>query len=146
MKRSAVLKKKLQKLEKEIAELILPAVVPPAQMTLQVCFTVSKGKDLDGNDVDDSFFAKKQSYSCKFLVQWMQAMCRELSKLNELNEKLKEMGGEVVGINTDTLDDNQDGIKEAKRNPESSGCFLQEPDFRFQFNRRKLCWKHHGIP
>ena len=24
------------------------------------------------------------------------------------------MGGEVVGINTDTLDDNQDGIKEAK--------------------------------
>lgn len=38
----------------------------------------------------------------------------ELSKLNELNETLKTMGGEVVGINTDTLDNNQDGIKEAQ--------------------------------
>ena len=33
---------------------------------------------------------------------------------NELNETLKKMGGEVVGINTDTLDNNEDGIKEAK--------------------------------
>ena len=41
------------------------------------------------------------------------------------------MGGEVVGINMDTLDNNEAGIKEAKRNPESSGRFLQEPDFRF---------------
>ncbi len=31
------------------------------------------------------------------------------------------MGGEVVGINTDTLDDNQDGIKEAKDILKSQG-------------------------
>ena len=35
---------KLQNLKKKLPQLILPAVVPPAQMTLQVCFTVSKGK------------------------------------------------------------------------------------------------------
>ena len=40
----AVLKKKLQNLKKKLPQLVLPAVVPPAQMTLQVCFTVSKGK------------------------------------------------------------------------------------------------------
>ena len=28
----------------------------------------------------------------------------ELSKLNELNDAIKSMGGEVVGVNTDTFD------------------------------------------
>ena len=32
------------------------------------------------------------------------------------------MGGEVVGINIDTLDDNQDGIKEAKEILKSQGA------------------------
>ena len=32
------------------------------------------------------------------------------------------MGGEVVGINTDTLDDNQDGIKEAKEILKAKGA------------------------
>ena len=35
---------KLQNLKKKLPQLILPAVIPPAQMTLQGCFTVSKGK------------------------------------------------------------------------------------------------------
>ena len=39
----------------------------------------------------------------------------ELSKLNELNEKLKEMGGEVVGINMDTLDNNEAESKRQKK-------------------------------
>ena len=56
------------------------------------------------------------------------------------------MGGEVVGINTDTLDDNQDGIKEAKEILKAQGRFLQKPDFRLRFNSWKICRKHYGIP
>ena len=37
----------------------------------------------------------------------------ELSKLNELNDAIKSMGGEVVGVNTDTFYGNEATIKEA---------------------------------
>ena len=73
-----------------------------------------KGKDLDGNDVDDSLFAKNKVTVVNFWFSGCKPCVGELSKLNELNETLKEMGGEVVGINTDTLDNNEAGIKEAK--------------------------------
>ena len=67
-----------------------------------------KGKDLDGNDVDDSLFAKNKVTVVNFWFSGCKPCVGELSKLNELNEKLKEMGGEVVGINTDTLDNNEE--------------------------------------
>lgn len=46
----------------------------------------------------------------------------ELSKLNELNDAIKSMGGEVVGVNTETFDGNQDAIKEAAAVLESQGA------------------------
>ena len=46
----------------------------------------------------------------------------ELGKLNELNDAIKSMGGEVVGINTETFDDNQSAIEEAKSILESQGA------------------------
>ena len=39
----------------------------------------------------------------------------ELDDLNALNEKVKAQGGEVVGINTETLDGNHQGIDAAKK-------------------------------
>ena len=72
------------------------------------------GKDLDGNDVDESFFKNNKVTVVNFWFSGCKPCVEELSKLNELNETLKTMGGEVVGINTDTLDNNQDGIKEAQ--------------------------------
>ncbi len=39
----------------------------------------------------------------------------ELDDLNALNEKVKAQGGEVIGINTETLDGNQQGIDAAKK-------------------------------
>ena len=81
-----------------------------------------KGKDLDGNDVDDSLFAKNKVTVVNFWFSGCKPCVGELSKLNELNEKLKEMGGEVVGINTDTLDNNEAGIKEAKEILKAQGA------------------------
>ena len=88
-----------------------------------------KGKDLDGNDVDDSLFAKNKVTVVNFWFSGCKPCVGELSKLNELNEKLKEMGGEVVGINTDTLDDNQDGIKEAKEILKAKGASYKNLTF-----------------
>ena len=88
-----------------------------------------KGKDLDGNDVDDSLFAKNKVTVVNFWFSGCNPCVGELSKLNELNEKLKEMGGEVVGINTDTLDNNEAGIKEAKEILKAQGASYKNLTF-----------------
>lgn len=88
-----------------------------------------KGKDLDGNDVDDSLFAKNKVTVVNFWFSGCKPCVGELSKLNELNEKLKEMGGEVVGINTDTLDNNVAGIKEAKEILKAQGASYKNLTF-----------------
>ena len=88
-----------------------------------------KGKDLDGNDVDDSLFAKNKVTVVNFWFSGCKPCVGELSKLNELNEKLKEMCGEVVGINTDTLDNNEAGIKEAKEILKAQGASYKNLTF-----------------
>ena len=88
-----------------------------------------KGKDLDGNDVDDSLFAKNKVTVVNFWFSGCKPCVGELSKLNELNEKLKDMGGEVVGINTDTLDNNEAGIKEAKEILKAQGASYKNLTF-----------------
>ena len=42
--------------------------------------------------------------------------------LNTLNEKVKAQGGEVIGINTETLDGNQQGMDAAKKLLETTGA------------------------
>ena len=88
-----------------------------------------KGKDLNGNDVDDSLFAKNKVTVVNFWFSGCKPCVGELSKLNELNETLKEMGGEVVGINTDTLDNNEAGIKEAKEILKAQGASYKNLTF-----------------
>ena len=52
-----------------------------------------KGKDLDGNDVDDSLFAQNKVTVVNFWFSGCKPCVEELSKLNELNDKIKKMGG-----------------------------------------------------
>ena len=80
-------------------------------------------------DVDESLFSKNKVTVVNFWFSGCKPCVEELSKLNELNDKIKKMGGEVVGINTDTLDDNQDGIKEAKDILKSQGAFYKNLTF-----------------
>ena len=72
------------------------------------------GKDFDGNSVDESLFSKNAVTVVNFWFSGCKPCVSELSKLNELNDAIKSMGGEVVGINTDTFDDNETTIKEAE--------------------------------
>ena len=80
------------------------------------------GQDYDGNTVDESLFSKNAVTVVNFWFTGCKPCVAELSKLNELNDAIKSMGGEVVGINTETFDGNQDAIKEAAAVLESQGA------------------------
>ena len=85
-------------------------------------FNSFSGKDLDGNSVDESLFSNNAVTVVNFWFTGCKPCVAELSKLNELNDAIKSMGGEVVGINTETFDGNEDAIKEAAAVLESQGA------------------------
>ena len=79
------------------------------------------GQDYDGNTVDESLFSNNAATVVNFWFTGCKPCVAELSKLNELNDAIKSMGGEVVGINTETFDGNKTAIKEAASVLESQG-------------------------
>ncbi|MFR4399686.1 MAG: TlpA disulfide reductase family protein [Anaerobutyricum soehngenii] len=87
-----------------------------------IAFNNISGKDFDGNDVDESLFSKNAVTVMNFWFTGCKPCVAELSKLNELNDAIKSMGGEVVGVNTDTFDGKESTIKEAKKILENQGA------------------------
>ena len=86
-------------------------------------FPAFEGKDLDGNDVKSSeLFSGNTVTVVNFWFNGCKPCVEELDDLNALNEKVKAQGGEVVGINTETLDGNQQGIDAAKKLLETTGA------------------------
>ena len=80
------------------------------------------GKDFDGNTVDESLFSNNAVTVINFWFNGCKPCVAELSKLNELNDTIQSMGGEVIGINTETFDGNETAIKEATNILESQGA------------------------
>ena len=80
------------------------------------------GKDFDGNTVDGSLFSNNAVTVINFWFNGCKPCVAELSKLNELNDTIQSMGGEVIGINTETFDGNETAIKEAANILESQGA------------------------
>ena len=80
------------------------------------------GQDFDGNSVDESLFSENAVTVINFWFTGCKPCVAELSKLNELNDAVRAMGGEVVGINTETFDGNESAIKEAASVLESQGA------------------------
>ena len=85
-------------------------------------FNNFSGQDFDGNSVDESLFSGNAVTVVNFWFTGCKPCVAELSKLNELNDAIKSMGGEVVGINTETFDGNKTAIKEAAAVLESQGA------------------------
>ena len=75
-------------------------------------FPEFKAKDLDGNDVDSSIISKNAVTVLNFWFNGCSPCVQELP----------EKGGQVIGINTDSLDGNEDGIAEAKSILEKQGA------------------------
>ena len=84
-------------------------------------FSELSGDDFDGNKVEDSLSSGYAVSGVNFWFTGCKPCVAELSKLNELNDAIKSMGGEVVGINTETFDGNKTAIKEAASVLESQG-------------------------
>ena len=85
-------------------------------------FSNLSGKDFNGNPVDESLFSKNAVTVVNFWFNGCKPCVAELSNLNELNEAIRSMGGEVVGINTETFNGNKTAIKEASAILESQGA------------------------
>ena len=78
-------------------------------------FPQFQGSDLEGNPVDNSLFAGSAFTVVNFWFNGCKPCVEELDDLQALSSKVKEQGGQLIGINTETLDGNQQGIEEAKR-------------------------------
>ena len=73
------------------------------------------GKDLDGNDVNsDELFSSSKVTVMNFWFTTCKPCVGELGDLDQLNKELAEKGGQVVGVNSFTLDGNKDDIADAK--------------------------------
>ena len=73
------------------------------------------GLDLDGNSVNSDIFSENSVTVVNFWFSSCSPCIGELSELDSLNQELKEKGGAVIGINTDTLNGDNSMIAEAKK-------------------------------
>ncbi len=85
-------------------------------------FPSFEGQDFEDNKADSSLFQNNAVTVVNFWFNGCNACVEELDKLSELNAALKEKGGEVIGINSDTFDGNKEAIAEAKKIMEKKGA------------------------
>ena len=106
---------KIRAIEEQIAALAPAEDAASGAAAQGTAFPQFEGSDLEGNPVDNSLFAGNAFTVVNFWFNGCKPCVEELDDLNALNEKIKAQGGEVVGINTETLDSNQQGIDAAKK-------------------------------
>lgn len=94
-------------------------------LNAEAYFPAFLGKDLDGQDVTSEIFAKNKVTVVNFWFSSCSPCVSELGHLNMLNELLKEKGGVVIGINTDTLDGDEEAIAEARYILQTRGAAYQ---------------------
>ena len=117
----------IRKIEEQIAELEQGTTTsnhttPENNSEAASPFRNFSGQDFDGNSVDESLFSGNAVTVVNFWFTGCKPCVAELSKLDELNNTLKTMGGEVIGINTETFDGNEAAMKEASAVLESQGA------------------------
>ena len=78
-------------------------------------FPAFEGKDLNGNTVkSDDLFSKNAATVVNFWFTTCKPCVGELGDLESLNKELAGKGGQVVGVNSFTLDGDATAISEAK--------------------------------
>ena len=119
--------KKIRKIEKQIAEIEKKNTSSDNSSQKDSSkdsspFRNFSGKDFDGNPVDESLFSGNAVTVVNFWFTGCKPCVAELSKLNELNDAIKSKGGEVIGINTETFDENKTAMKDATSILKSQGA------------------------
>ena len=113
---------KIRKIENQITALPQDEATSQSAAENGSTFPQFEGKDLDGNSVDSSLFANNAFTVVNFWFSGCKPCVDEMDDLDALNQRIKEQGGEVIGVNTETLDGNADNIATAKKILESAGA------------------------
>lgn len=112
----------IRKIEDEIAALPTNSDNESTNAATGSSFPQFKGNDLDENKVDSSIFAENAVTVVNFWFNDCKPCVEELSEMNALNDRIKEQGGEVIGVNVGTLDGNEENIATAKQILETKGA------------------------
>ena len=113
---------KIRAIEQQIAALAPAEDAASSAAAQGTAFPKFEGSDLEGNPVDNSLFAGNAFTVVNFWFNGCKPCVQELDDLNALNERIKAQGGEVVGINVETLSGNEQGIELAKQILEMTGA------------------------
>ena len=113
---------KIREIENQITALPQDEAASQSAAENGSTFPQFEGKDLDGNSVDSSLFANNAFTVVNFWFSGCKPCVDEMDDLDALNQRIKEQGGEVIGVNTETLDGNADNIATAKKILESAGA------------------------
>lgn len=112
----------IRKIEDDIAALPTDSGNEPTNAAAGSSFPQFDGNDLDGNKVDSGIFAENAVTVVNFWFNECKPCVEELSEMNALNDRIKEQGGEVIGVNVGTLDGNEENIATAKQILETKGA------------------------
>lgn len=111
---------KIRDIENQIAQ--LPQGDSASDTASENTFPKFDGYDLDGNKVDSSLFSENEFTVVNFWFNGCKPCVAELGELDKLNKRISEQGGEVIGINVETLDGNEQNIETAKQILETKGA------------------------
>ena len=110
-------------------------------------FPSFEGKDLDGNEVKSStLFAGNTVTVVNFWFTTCNPCVGELSDLDALNQDLSKQGGEVIGINSFTLDGDKTAIDEAKAVLDKKGASYRNVYFNTDSEAGKLIETVYAFP
>ncbi len=112
----------IRKIEDEMAVLPIDSDNESTNTATGSSFPQFEGNDLDENKVDSSIFAENAVTVVNFWFNDCKPCVEELSEMNALNDRIKEQGGEVIGVNVGTLDGNKENIATAKQILETKGA------------------------
>lgn len=112
----------IRKIEDEMAALPIDSDNESTNTATGSSFPQFEGNDLNENKVDSSIFAENAVTVVNFWFNDCKPCVEELSEMNTLNDRIKEQGGEVIGVNVGTLDGNKENIATAKQILETKGA------------------------
>lgn len=110
-------------------------------------FPAFEGKDLDGQAVkSQDLFSSNKVTVVNFWFTTCKPCVGELSELDSLNKELAAKGGSVIGVNSFTLDGDEQAIKEAKDVLDQKGVSYRNVYFDSKSEAGKFAGEVYAYP
>ncbi len=138
--------KKIEEFDKELEPLLKEqAKQGQTKDSAQVSIDTQKqaypsfiAKDFEGNALDSSYFKKNAVTVVNYWYNNCAPCVAEIPALQKLNEDIKQRGGEVIGINTETFDGKKETRDEALRILKEQGANYKQ----IIFDKDTEAYKH----